>query len=130
MKVCARCKEEKPVEDYRSSKSYCTPCFKAYRKEWRAINQDKVRESNAKYYYLGRYEASFEQKKTQLEKQDGKCALCANSLTILKSHWDHNHTTGQLREVLCRSCNMGIGLFKEDVGRLKAAIAYLDRHAQ
>lgn len=41
---------------------------------------------------------------------------------------DHDHETGNAREWICDSCNTGLGRFKDDIGFLKVAIAYLERH--
>ena len=62
-----------------------------------------------------------------LTKQDNKCDLCRAVLCNNKNtHVDHCHKTGRVRGILCNRCNMGIGLFDEDVEKLKAAIAYLE----
>ena len=40
--------------------------------------------------------------------QNGICAICYRDLSKLKSRdicLDHNHDTGRIRAVLCRSCN-------------------------
>jgi len=39
---------------------------------------------------------------------------------------DHNHVTGQIRSLLCMSCNQGLGNFQEDLQRLKKAVSYLE----
>lgn len=41
---------------------------------------------------------------------------------------DHDHTTGKIRGTLCGQCNTGLGLFKDNVGLLHLAIAYLESH--
>ena len=41
---------------------------------------------------------------------------------------DHNHTTGQVRELLCENCNRGLGIFKDDPNLLHSAINYLQKH--
>lgn len=41
---------------------------------------------------------------------------------------DHCHTTGKVRGLLCRQCNIALGKFKEDVTILQSAIAYLKKY--
>lgn len=38
---------------------------------------------------------------------------------------DHNHETNQVRGILCSNCNVGLGYFKDEPGRLGQAIKYL-----
>jgi hypothetical protein len=60
--------------------------------------------------------------------QNGCCSICKTKFKHRKQiHVDHNHTTGEVRELLCRTCNVGIGHFLEDVSILTAAIEYLNR---
>lgn len=42
---------------------------------------------------------------------------------------DHCHNTGVPREFICRSCNAGLGMFKDSPAALRAAAEYLERHA-
>lgn len=60
--------------------------------------------------------------------QNGKCAICK---TILESYGrgnlDHDHVTGVIRGILCHKCNRGLGLFNDNVARLKTAIDYLSK---
>jgi len=60
-----------------------------------------------------------------LIKQKGQCAICGATPPTL--HVDHNHTTGEVRALLCGSCNRAIGLMQEDTSRLRAAADYLER---
>jgi len=61
----------------------------------------------------------------QLAKQNSRCAICKKLVSGKGAHADHNHLSKKPRGVLCLSCNMGIGLFHEDVDMLLAAVAYL-----
>jgi hypothetical protein len=64
-----------------------------------------------------------------LAEQGGVCAIC-----LRPCRWgrrlavDHDHKTGVIRELLCASCNTGIGHFGEDVAVMQRAIEYLKRH--
>lgn len=64
------------------------------------------------------------------EDQGGLCAICCDFLgKDTKNHCaDHCHTTHKQRGILCRRCNMALGLFKDNRGYLQSAIHYLDRH--
>ncbi len=57
--------------------------------------------------------------------QGGKCAICAVPFGDKRPHVDHSHYTFQVRGLLCNSCNLAIGMFKDKIPLLEAAIAYL-----
>ena len=65
--------------------------------------------------------------------QLGQCAICEKSLgertakgnVPSAAQLDHDHSTGQLRGVLCRNCNMALGLFGDDPRLVEAAEKYL-----
>ena len=58
--------------------------------------------------------------------RDGRCDICQKinhgryGLSV-----DHNHKTGEIRGLLCRKCNMAIGLIGDSPDTLARAIAYL-----
>jgi hypothetical protein len=63
-----------------------------------------------------------------LESQDGGCAICGRKDSGVRNrqmHLDHCHETGRNRGILCHSCNVGLGNFKNNPDRLFAAAAYL-----
>lgn len=63
--------------------------------------------------------------------QDDKCAICGEKFGKSKNtHIDHCHKTKIVRGILCQSCNLGIGFFKDDIKRLNLAINYLKKHAR
>lgn len=66
-----------------------------------------------------------------LKAQGGVCAICGatESAGVSKSlHVDHCHGSKAIRGLLCTNCNRGLGLFKDDPARLRAAAEYLERH--
>ena len=100
------------------------------RSYWMA-NKEKLKDRNLKKYHgIGVDEFN-----AMMDKQSGLCAICngpersrdpktkqTRNLAV-----DHCHKTGLVRGLLCTDCNTALGGFKDDTGRLKAAIDYLDR---
>ena len=62
-----------------------------------------------------------------LEQQNNMCAICNRHKDELKRslHVDHDHKTNDIRGLLCHNCNIGLGLFKDDIKILEKAIRYL-----
>lgn len=56
-------------------------------------------------------------------KLGAECYICGSDKSLVI---DHSHETGDLRGILCSSHNIGIGLFKDNIDHLLAAIMYLD----
>lgn len=60
---------------------------------------------------------------------NGRCCICGETPKPDKLGRtlavDHDHKSGQVRGLLCRSCNTGLGLFKDSEDLLLAAISYL-----
>lgn len=66
--------------------------------------------------------------------QKGVCAICGEAETAdvgsrkMILAVDHCHGSKKIRGLLCKNCNTGLGAFKDDPGRLRAAIRYLRKH--
>ena len=62
-----------------------------------------------------------------LLEQGGVCKLCSKTPEQNKEALavDHDHKTGRIRGLLCRSCNYGLGRFCDDTNILTRAILYL-----
>ncbi len=58
-------------------------------------------------------------------KQDNHCQICGSTKTLVV---DHCHNTGRVRGVLCQRHNIAIGLFKDSIPDMVAAIEYLERN--
>lgn len=93
-----------------------------YIKQYRRRNPEKC----AAYARKRNYGVTQEWFDNKLLEQDGKCAIC--SCELLKPKVDHNHATGQPRDLLCHSCNVFIGFAHEDIQRLASGIEYLRKH--
>ena len=63
-----------------------------------------------------------------LSAQDSKCKICLTQLDYGRNglQVDHDHVTGKVRGLLCASCNLALGGFKDDPKLLKAATEYLE----
>lgn len=63
-----------------------------------------------------------------VSEQQNKCAICTYEFTDANlPQVDHDHITGKVRALLCRTCNMGLGVFRDDHSKLRQAIDYLRR---
>ena len=63
------------------------------------------------------------------EKQGGRCPICKRAIARqygAGNHVDHCHTTGNIRGLLCSRCNVGLGMFKDDVDMLRRAARYIE----
>lgn len=66
-----------------------------------------------------------------LAKQSGKCALCGKEPQPRQSDGvalldvDHDHESGHIRGLLCRSCNVGLGLLDDSPELMLRAVRYL-----
>lgn len=58
-----------------------------------------------------------------VEAQGGLCAACGEGGRQLQD--DHDHTTGEPRDMLCRRCNTTLGMAHDDPAILQALVAYL-----
>lgn len=62
--------------------------------------------------------------------QEANCAICGTHFEYVGAlAIDHCHKTGGVRGLLCRGCNTGLGMFKDDPELMRRAISYLERHA-
>ncbi len=99
---------------------------KEYRKQRPEINKDS--------YLQKRYGISIKEYKEMLDSQNGVCAICYCGETAMKNGKplslavDHDHTTGDVRGLLCSKHNTGIGGFDDNIEHMKSAIAYLEKH--
>ncbi len=122
---------------------------KAKTKAWRIANKDKMaayaeankkainekkrvwaaanRERRTAYSRLKKTGVTREQYDGAYLKQAGLCAICSSECSRgYKLAADHCHTTGLFRGLLCCSCNLGLGNFKDNTDLLKKAIGYLN----
>jgi len=115
LKLCPLCAKEKPLPSFNKDISkndklsrICRECQKEYIKFWCIKNRYNL--TSEQYYKLFKI-------------QNNKCLICKKKTKLVI---DHDHKTGKFRGLLCRECNLGIGLLKDNVTILKMAIKYLE----
>jgi len=147
-KKCSKCHLIKPIKDFYKDKRakdgkscQCKKCKdkatatwrdthrsdrSEYQKKYRELNRDKLNETAKKHHYLRRYGITKEKAAVLIEKAENKCQICGDGFSKENpAHIDHDHNTGIVRGVLCRCCNSGLGLFKDNPDILKLALEYL-----
>ncbi len=134
MRHCITCNETKSLESFHKNKNKqfgvsgtCKECAIANSRLWYKNNKDKAKDQKLKKAYgiaLTDYNAMF-------TKQNGCCAICTIHQSELKKALavDHCHLTGEIRGLLCKGCNRGIGYFNDSADKLYAAISYLSPEA-
>lgn len=83
------------------------------------------------------YGINKEQYYTMFENQNGVCAICFKEENktykgnkYKRLNIDHCHKTGNVRGLLCRTCNQGLGMFYDNLEYLNSALLYLRKHEQ
>lgn len=116
-------------------------CRKRNRHKWKEYHQDyflKNREkitSQARLKFVQRqYNLDADTYLGMILNQDNKCLICKQPETgktqygdVKPLSVDHCHETGLVRGLLCNQCNAGLGNFKDDINKLKAAVLYLEQ---
>ncbi len=81
---------------------------------WREANPEKIKYARIKYTYGLSPE--------EYDAMPKECAICGTTERLVV---DHNHTTGEVRGVLCHKHNIGLGFFNDDPTLLLRAVDYL-----
>ena len=146
---CVECLQWKPLEAFHQDRSQvngrnrrCKECRNARNREHVARNRERRAETmtrwrrdNPERYLaaqrackLRSYGLTAEAYDQLFAAQDGRCAICGDAE---RDGWDlavdHDHASGCVRGLLCRKCNVGIGLLRDDARVVSAAAAYLLR---
>lgn len=96
-----------------------------YNRRYRTAHKEQIR-ANLRVNHLKRkFGLTTERYRSLLAQQNASCGICGLSF-IRTPDVDHDHLTKNVRGLLCRQCNLGIALFKENIGLLQKAIAYVN----
>lgn len=148
-KICNVCKKSKPLSKFNKVAkgkygvyAKCKLCCKEKQRIYREANPERTKEiqtqskekrkrekPNDKFYNFIRAEFNMtpEEYETIRINQNFKCALCDRPESEFKKrlHLDHCHNSNKVRGLLCPKCNMGLGLFHDNIEVLQKAINYL-----
>lgn len=128
MKTCTKCNLSKDDSEFRPRSdrpgkfmSVCRICenINARGQKYRPVVSKTL---NLKK----RFGLTLEQWDEMNLQQGGMCAICDGESELCV---DHNHITGQIRGLLCKSCNLSLGLMKDSVTTAQAAVNYLKKHS-
>jgi hypothetical protein len=102
-------------------------CCKHAKKKFEIYGDLRTSESRRKELLRRDYNMTPEDYSNLLVKQDFRCKICSRHQSECKSTFcvDHSHTTNKLRGLLCRDCNLMLGLFQDQISSIQAAIDYL-----
>lgn len=96
---------------------------------WRATNPERNQTLYRGQHCKRLYGITLEEKDALLASQGDKCAICRTTEPRGKGwHVDHCHVTKKNRGILCHSCNLGLGQFKDSAALLRRAARYLRSH--
>jgi hypothetical protein len=137
---CKQCKIEKQESEYNSFRGRLNKSCKECRiknNSWYAQDKD-LRKTKAKIRYqkiknqiaqyrsdlrLEReYSLSRQEWNTMLVKQKNQCGICNVEFGKIKPCVDHNHTTGKVRGLLCRRCNLELQVVENEDFVLRSQI--------
>jgi hypothetical protein len=138
--------KEKQKQRLKKWKAEKADHVQTYQKQWRDKNIEAVKAYGAEYmkgyvkteaYTVGRTKRRFKtynitalEFNSMWEGQKGCCAICQTKLeprgrSKNSAAIDHNHKTREVRGILCRGCNHGIGTLGDNPSTLIAAAEYL-----
>lgn len=93
---------------------------KAYAIEYK--NSGRLRDAKLKR----KYGLSADEVDAMIISQNHLCGICKKMMDM--PNVDHNHLTGEIRELLCAQCNLSLGLLKEDIVTLTNMIEYIRKY--
>jgi hypothetical protein len=133
-KYCPKCKTEKPLEFFNKHAKekdglhrLCTECKRESNRKYLAT--EKGATTTRRAHLRRKYSIDLHIYEKLLLYQDNKCKICGvESNPDSRARYfvvDHDHTTGDIRGLLCTKCNalLGLAMDREDI--LEKARQYL-----
>jgi hypothetical protein len=104
-----------------------------YKARQKADDPVRYEQRTRRVYLKSAYGITPEEYDKILESQSGVCGICkleqATTARQYRLYVDHDHRTGQIRGLLCHTCNLGLGHFKDQIPLLQNATDYLRKYS-
>jgi hypothetical protein len=127
MKTYIECDRSEPEVRFEKYRHTCIRC-----RGRKHPPMDKRKNSNNRLKVT--YGITLDEYDKLFDAQRGLCAICGQPEThtsryggVFRLAVDHNHTTGNIRGLLCSTCNRAVGLLKDNTAVLLKAVAYLQK---
>lgn len=92
-------------------------------------SQQAYENRNALSRHLRRFGLTLDEYAQMDDDQNWLCAICMQSCaTGQRLSVDHDHATEEVRSLLCRNCNAGLGNFHDSLALIQKAVTYLQSH--
>lgn len=105
---------------------------RAYTQEYNSRPAVRARQKEKhRLKLLGRYGLTEQSFADMLYKQAYVCAICHSPDWGRQGpHIDHDHATGEVRGILCATCNLAIGMLGDDEASLYRAFDYVRKNGR
>lgn len=134
LKYCPKCKTEKPLELFNKHakerdglQRLCRDCQKESNRKY--LSTEKGATTTRQAHLRRKYSIDLQTYEELLLSQGNKCKICrVDSNPDSRAGYfviDHNHTTGDIRGLLCTKCNALLGLAQDSEDILERAKQYL-----
>jgi hypothetical protein len=128
---CSSCGCE--FDKYQRAHGRCKPCKGEFER-----NRSKKYVSYRKELNLKKkYGVSLEEFNKMIDDAGNRCGICGVGFCLPVPQVvqpgniavvDHDHKTGRIRGLLCKSCNVALGMFCDDPTRLRNAAKWIESH--
>lgn len=99
-------------------------------REWKRRSYKRNSEQ-VRYYWINRkYGLSREAYDAKVRAQENRCAICGTDFSEFtrRPAIDHDHATGKVRDLLCNTCNVRVGVVEGEANWRPGVLAYIERH--
>lgn len=136
LKKCPKCGQTKDEtkwafrdKEHKLFSAYCKECDRvrktlAARERFKDPEQRKKENHRQRLWSKG---ITQEQYNNMMQEANNSCQICSSSQNLVI---DHCHSSKKVRGILCWSCNVALGHFKDSEEKLKAALEYLCKFKQ